>query len=147
MEEITWSRDEKMENEDTAIFHWMSKVIQECTGFHLLRSMIGPKNFRYLVNPSGFAYLRATICPENFRYLVNQSDANWRQIASCFLRFPAFWVLACFNSELSLAFDDLSSLWLVVEVTLVLVVWNSRKTALKFFITILCTLGSDELKY
>ena len=53
-----------------AVFNWVSKVIRHCFGFALLRSMIGLKNSRHL---------------------LNQSDANPKPIATWSHAFSRAW--------------------------------------------------------
>ena len=75
-----------------AIFNWVSQVIRDCIGFALLRSVIGL---------------------ENSHHPLNQSDAKLKPIAK--------WLLAFSRASGQLHVFTLSSHWLLVILTFVLI--------------------------
>ena len=69
-------------NVDRAIFNWVSKIIRDCTGFALRRSVIGPGNLAPI--------------SQSIRC---KTETNHDLVASVFQRFPALGSLVVFTLD------------------------------------------------
>ena len=69
-------------NVDRAIFNWVSKIIRDCTGFALRRSVIGPGN----------------LAPIS-QLIRCKTETNHDLVASVFQRFPALGSLVVFTLD------------------------------------------------
>ena len=69
-------------NVDRAIFNWVSKIIRDCTGFALRRSVIGPG-----------------ILAPIFQSIRCKTETNHDLVASVFQRFPALGSLVVFTLD------------------------------------------------